>query len=62
MGFWDLLGTAEDGMPRHLPMGVLETEQGPVGDDIAHHYVCWCGDTQCPLTLALDYAWKAGKR
>lgn len=62
VGFWDRLGTDEAGMPRHLPMGVVTAGQGPVGDDIAHHYVCWCGDVECPLALALGHAWKAGRR
>lgn len=61
-GFWDRLGYGDGMMPAHLPMGVLRGGEGPVGDDIAHHYVCWCGDTECPLTLALGHAWKSGRR
>jgi len=62
-GFWDQLGLDEDTlMPAHLPMGVNRVGQGPDNDSEAHHYVCWCGDPECPLTLALGHAWKAGRR
>lgn len=62
VGFWDRLGPDTAGMPRHIPMGVLADGQGPVLDDIAHHYVCWCGDVECPLSLALGRAWASGTR
>lgn len=46
----------------HYPMGVLEDGNGPVLDDIAHHYVCACGDPGCGVALALRQAWVAGAR
>ena len=61
-GFWDRLGYDDAGMPKHLPMGVNERGQGPENDSAAHAYVCWCGDVECPLTLALGHAWAAGRR
>lgn len=60
-GFWDRLGTDETAMPVHLPMGVTRGGQGPTNDSEAHHWVCWCGDVECPLTLALGHAWRAGR-
>lgn len=59
--FWDRLGVDSGGMPKHLPMGVTQDGQGPEDDHRAHHYVCWCGDTECPLMLALGHAWRAGR-
>lgn len=56
VGFWDRLGTDDGGMPVHLPMGVNASGQGPEDDSTAHHFVCWCGDSQCPLTRALALA------
>lgn len=62
-GFWDWLGVnGESGLPTHLPMGVNIAGQGPEADVDAHHYVCSCGDVECPLTLALGHAWTAGLR
>lgn len=60
-GFWDQLGVDEGELPVHLPMGVTEDGQGPAGDEEAHHWVCWCGDVECPLTLALSHAWRSGR-
>ena len=61
-GFWDRLGYDDGMMPAHLPMGVNERGQGPEDDADAYCYVCWCGDPECPLTLALGHAWKSGRR
>lgn len=61
-GFWDHLGQDEGMLPVHLPMGVTFDGQGPEDDSEAHHYECWCGDSECPLTLALGHAWRAGRR
>ena len=55
-GFWDRLGLDEAGMPKHLPMGVTAEGQGPTNDAEAHHFVCWCGLSDCPLTKALAQA------
>jgi len=62
VGFWDRLGMDDGGMPVHLPMGVTERGQGPEDDSAAYAYVCWCGETECPLTLALGHAWASGRR
>jgi hypothetical protein len=59
-GFWERLGVHGD-LPAHLPMGVNKQGQGPVEPDPAHHYVCWCSDIDCPLTMALQHAWLAGR-
>lgn len=59
--FWDRLGIHGD-LPAHLPIGVNELGQGPVEPDPAHHYECWCGNVDCPLTIALQRAWLAGRR
>lgn len=60
--FWDGLGIGADLMPAHLPMGVTEDgERRPEDEAETHHYICWCGDAQCPLTLALEHAWRAGR-
>jgi hypothetical protein len=59
---WDALGLDEGGLPEHLPLGVNELGQGPENDSVAHHYECWCGDPNCPLTAALQLAWRAGWR
>ena len=59
--FWDRLGVYGD-LAAHLPMGVDEQGRGPVEPDPAHHYECWCPDPECPLTMALQHAWSAGKR
>lgn len=65
-GFWDQLGVDEGGLPTHLPMGVTKDGEGPEDDALAHHYVCWCGDTQCPLTVAFTLAgrasWEQGRK
>ncbi len=61
-GFWDRLGYDEGGLPTHLPMGVNERGQGPEDDAAAYTFVCWCGGTECPLTLALGHAWASGRR
>jgi hypothetical protein len=61
-GFWDRLGTDDGGMPVHLPIGVNERGQGPEDDSAAYTFTCWCGDTECPLSLALGHAWAAGRR
>ena len=67
-GFWDRLGLDEAGMPIHLPMGVTEDGRGPTNDAEAHHFVCWCGHSDCPLTKMLariqrrvtEQAWDEG--
>ena len=56
VGFWDRLGVDEGGMPKHLPMGVTAEGEGPTNDGEAHHFACWCGDAECPLTKALTQA------
>lgn len=62
-GFWDRLGKEADTLaPIHLPFGVNKRGQGPENDIDAHHYVCWCGDKTCPLTLALMQARQSGIR
>lgn len=61
-GFWDRLGFDEGGLPAHLPMGVDEFGRGPVEPEPAHHYVCWCADVECALTIKLQHAWAAGRR
>lgn len=48
--FWDRLGMSGD-LPAHLPMGVTQQGHGPAMKP--HHFVCWCPDESCPLTLAL---------
>lgn len=48
--FWDRLGMRGD-LPMHLPMGVNQQGHGPAMHP--HHFVCWCPDESCPLTLAL---------
>lgn len=60
--FWDRLGRDEGGLPAHLPMGVTREGRGPTEPDPAHHYECWCGDVECPLAIALQHAWLAGRR
>jgi hypothetical protein len=59
--FWERLGD-QGGLPTHLPIGVNEYGQGPTDPEPAHHYTCWCGDLECPLALALQHAWLAGRR
>jgi hypothetical protein len=59
---WEQAGLGEDGMTKHLPISVDELGRGPTDPDPAHHYVCWCGDPECPLALALQHAWAAGRR
>jgi hypothetical protein len=59
--FWDRLGMHGD-LAEHLPIGVNEQGQGPVEPEPAHHYECWCSDPECPLTMALQHAWFAGRR
>ena len=59
--FWERLGIDGD-LPTHLPISVTEDGQGPTDPDPAHHYECWCPDPQCPLTLAFQEAWQAGRR
>lgn len=59
--FWDRLGIHGD-LPAHLPIDVNEHGEGPCSPEPAHHYQCWCGDIDCPLTLALQHAWLAGRR
>ncbi len=49
----------DGGLPVHLAMGVNEDGQGPVADDEAHHYACWCGNPKCHWTVALDRAAEA---
>ena len=60
--FWDGLGVGEDGLPVHLPIGVNEHGQGPEQDSAAYTFTCWCGDPECPLSLALGHAWASGRR
>jgi len=60
---WEFFGLDESGtLPAHLPMGVTADGRGPTEPDPAHHYECWCSDVECPLTLALQHAWLAGRR
>jgi len=58
---WELLGVDEGGLPVHLPMGVNQQGQGPEDDSAAHHFECWCGDANCPLTGALMAAFRKGR-
>lgn len=60
--FWFRLGHKGDGLPTHFPMSANRTGQGPTEPEPAHHYVCWCGSLECPLTVALQHAWLAGRR
>lgn len=60
--FWDELGVDDGGLPVHLPMGVNAQGEGPEDDAKAHHYMCWCGNRECPLTQALHLAWSSGTR
>lgn len=53
--FWERLGLDEGGLPFHFPMGVNRRGQGPEGQN-PHHYVCWCGAGDCPLTQAFQDA------
>lgn len=62
VGFWERLGTDDGGMPVHLPIGVNAYGQGPEDDSAAYTFTCWCGDPECPLSLALGHAWTSGKR
>lgn len=57
---WLDLGVDDGGLPIHLPMGVTAEGRGPTSDADAHHYVCWCANPDCPLTVALRQAWKIG--
>lgn len=57
---WERMGTGEEGLPVHLPMGVDAAGQGPVDDHEAHHVACWCGQPACPLTQALAWAFRLG--
>ena len=59
-GFWDF-EMDEGGLPVHLPMGVDSEGRGPMEPEQPHHYECWCIDRKCPLTLALQKAWDAGR-
>lgn len=61
-GFWERLGTDDAGMPAHLPIGVNANGQGPEDDSAAYAFTCWCGDPECPLSLALGHAWASGRR
>lgn len=40
-------------LPKHFPMGVTETGQGPATHTDVHHHVCWCGSESCQWTQAL---------
>jgi hypothetical protein len=61
-GFWDRLGTDDGGMPRHLPMPCDEKGRGPVAEEDALTYHCWCGSRTCLLDTELSNAWRAGVR
>lgn len=58
LGRWD----RETNMPWHLPIAVDEEGCGPVPDDEAHHWACWCWEKDCALTAALRKAGEAGER
>lgn len=64
VGFWDSLGMDEGGLPIHLPMGVNAKGQGPadVHGQVAHHFICWCGQSGCPLTIALAQSRRSALR
>ena len=59
--FWGRVDGYEGGLPVHLPMGLTKDGHGPEDED-PEHYRCWCGDLNCPLTLALERAWQAGRK
>lgn len=60
--FWDQMGTDDGDLPVHLPFSVNKEGKGPVSDQEAAHYVCWCPNEDCPLTKALALAHEAGAR
>jgi hypothetical protein len=60
-GFWNRLGIYGD-MTAHYPFSVDSDGNGPASGTDTHHYRCACGDVDCPLTVALQHAWLAGKR
>lgn len=62
LGFFDLLGIDESGLPTHLPMGVNAEGQGPTDDADAHHLECWCGQPDCLLTRNLMWAYRLGRK
>lgn len=53
--FWERLGLDDGGLPVHFPMGVDRRGRGPESPK-PHHYICWCGHPDCPLTQALQDA------
>lgn len=53
-------GQASILMPEHMPIPVDVNGQGPVLEDDAHAWICWCGAEECLLTKALAAAWVAG--
>lgn len=59
---WRALGEDDGGLPVHFVLPVNENGQGPTDDHDTHHYVCWCGNERCPLTLVLALSWDAGQR
>lgn len=59
--FWERLGMVGD-LPAHLPMGVDSQGRGPADQRDIHHYVCWCADPACSLTLALAQARRSAVR
>lgn len=58
---WENLGVDGD-LPRHFPISQDEHGRGPTNPEPAHHWTCWCGDPECPLSLALQWSWSAGRR
>lgn len=59
---WGDLGIGEDGLPIHLPLPCNEQGQGPVEDNRALTWHCWCTDEDCLLDQALRQAWRSGIR
>lgn len=51
----------EGGLPKHLAMGVTADGQGPENDDTAHHFVCWCKDSDCDWNIALAHNTRKAK-
>lgn len=53
----------EGGLPVHLPMPVNAEGQGPLDDsETPARIVCWCADSGCMWTKALDQAQTLGAR
>lgn len=60
--FWGRIEGHRGGLPAHLPVGL--TKDGHVGQRTRtpEYYRCWCGNLDCPLTVALERAWQAGRK